>query len=132
MNDVVFLPEQILEARALAALREAGANEETAGAATRAMLHASRLGVDSHGVRLAAHYAKVLQGGRVNPNPSMKVNRTAAGAARLDADDGLGHAAAYAAMDLACSMAKEAGVAAVGGVRSSHYGAAGAYALAGA
>jgi LDH2 family malate/lactate/ureidoglycolate dehydrogenase len=62
----------------------------------------------------------------------MKTHRTASGAAILDADDGLGHAAAYAAMDLACSMAKEAGVAAVGVIRSSHYGAAGAYALAGA
>src|SRR5919107_1616611 len=132
MSDVVFLPEHVLEARALAALRDAGANEETARAATRAMLHASRLGIDSHGVRLAAHYAKVLRGGRVNPNPAMKTHRTASGAAILDADDGLGHAAAYAAMDLACSMAKEAGVAAVGVIRSSHYGAAGAYALAGA
>ncbi len=132
MSDVVFLPEHVLEARALAALRDAGANEETARAATRAMLHASRLGIDSHGVRLAAHYAKVLRGGRVNPNPAMKTHRRAAGAAILDADDSLGHAAAYAAMDLACSMAKEAGVAAVGVIRSSHYGAAGAYALAGA
>jgi ureidoglycolate dehydrogenase (NAD+) len=131
MSDVVFLPEHVLEARTLAALRDAGANEETAGAATRAMLHASRLGIDSHGVRLAAHYAKVLRGGRVNPNPVMKTHRTAAGAAILDADDGLGHAAAYATMELACSMAKEAGVAAVGVIRSSHYGAAGAYALAG-
>jgi LDH2 family malate/lactate/ureidoglycolate dehydrogenase len=132
MSDVVFLPESILEVRTLAALRGAGAHEETAAAATRAMLHASRLGIDSHGVRLAAHYAKVLRSGRVNPNPVMKRHRTAAGAALLDADDGLGHAGAYAAMDLACDMAKEAGVAAVGVVRSSHYGAAGAYALAGA
>jgi LDH2 family malate/lactate/ureidoglycolate dehydrogenase len=61
----------------------------------------------------------------------MKTHRTAAGTALLDADDGLGHAAAYAAMDLACSMAREAGIAAVGVIRSSHYGAAGAYALAG-
>lgn len=132
MNDVVFLPEAILEARTLAVLREAGANEETAGAATRAMLHASRLGIDSHGVRLTAHYTQVLRGGRVNPNPTMKSRRTAAGAALLDADDGLGHAAAYAAMDLACGMAKEAGIAGVGVIRSSHFGAAGAYALAGA
>ena len=131
MNDFVFLSEHILEARVLAALRDAGADEETARAATRAMLHASRVGIDSHGARLTAHYAKVLRGGRVNPNPAMKTHRTAAGTALLDVDDGLSHAAAYAAMDLACSMAREAGIAAVGVIRSSHYGAAGAYALAG-
>lgn len=132
MSNVIYVQEQILEDRTLAALREAGADENSARAATRAMLHASRIGVDSHGVRLTSHYAKVLRGGRVNPQPKMEAQRTAAGSAIFDADNGLGHAAAYAAMTLACEMAKEAGVAAVGVINSSHYGAAGAYALAGA
>src|SRR5215212_11143527 len=96
------------------------------------MMHASRLGIDSHGVRLAAHYAKVLQTGRVNPHPNMQVKRTGPATAILDADDGLGHHAAYTAMELAAEIAREAGVGVVGVVRSSHYGAAGAYALAGA
>jgi LDH2 family malate/lactate/ureidoglycolate dehydrogenase len=132
MTEVIFVNEEALEARTLAVLRDAGADEHTAAAATRAMLHASRVGVDSHGVRLASHYARVLRSGRVNPTPMMQSTRTAAASAILNADDGLGHAAAYTAMDLACEMAKETGIAAVGVVRSSHYGAAGAYALAGA
>ena len=40
------------------------------------MLHASRLGIDSHGVRLAIHYARVLRSGRVNPTPKMQIRRT--------------------------------------------------------
>lgn len=132
MSDIVLVPEHILETRTLMALRDAGADEHTAGAATRAMMHASRLGVDSHGVRLTSHYVRELQSGRVNPRPSLQSRRTAAASAILNADDGLGHASAYAGMELACSMAREVGVAAVGIVRSSHYGAAGAYALAGA
>ncbi len=132
MTEVIFVNEEALEARTLAVLRDAGADEHTAAAATRAMLHASRVGVDSHGVRLASHYARVLRSGRVNPTPMMQSTRTAAASAILNADDGLGHAAAYTALDLACEMAKETGIAAVGVVRSSHYGAAGAYALAGA
>jgi LDH2 family malate/lactate/ureidoglycolate dehydrogenase len=132
MTDVIFVPAQVLETRTLALLQDTGADESSARAATRAMLHASLLGVDSHGVRLAPHYAQVLRGGRVNPTPKMEIRRTAAGSAMLDADNGLGHAAAFAAMDLACGMAREAGVAAVGVVNSSHFGAAGAYALAGA
>src|SRR3954468_14283734 len=40
--------------------------------------------------------------------------------------------AAYAGMELAGELAQETGIAAVGIARSSHYGAAGAYALAGA
>ena len=57
------------------------------------MLHALRLGIDSHGVRLALHYARVLRGGRVNRTPKMQIRRTALGSAVLDADNGLGHAA---------------------------------------
>jgi ureidoglycolate dehydrogenase (NAD+) len=132
VTEIILVPEAVLEAATLAALGAAGADERSAGAATRAMMHASRVGVDSHGVRLTAHYAKALRGGRINGAPKMETRPTAASSAILDADNGLGHAAAYAGMELACGMAKETGIAAVGIVRSSHYGAGGAYALAGA
>ena len=132
MSKVILVPEDTLEARTFTALRSAGADEHTARAATRAMMHASRIGVDSHGVRLTAHYVQELQSGRINPRPSIQVRQTGPASAILNADDGLGHAAAYAGMTLACDMAKDVGVAAVGIVHSSHYGAAGAYALAGA
>ncbi|QFU17993.1 Ldh family oxidoreductase [Microvirga thermotolerans] len=121
-----------LEARTFSALREAGADEASAGAATRAMMHASRLGIDSHGVRLAAFYAEALRSGQVNGRPAPRLHRTGAATATLDADRGLGHLAAYAGMEAACDLARESGIGAVGIVRSTHYGAAGAYALAGA
>jgi ureidoglycolate dehydrogenase (NAD+) len=65
------------------------------------MMHASRLGIDSHGVRLTPHYARVLRSGRVNPHPKLESRRTAAASAVVDADNGLGHPAAYAGMELA-------------------------------
>ena len=114
------------------ALSHAGADRETAEAATRAMMHGSRLGVDSHGVRLLPHYAKVIRGGRVNGRPAMRLDRTRPGSAMLHADDAHGARAAYAAMDHACDMAAETGVAAVGIARTSHFGPAGAYAVAAA
>ncbi|MGF9758922.1 Ldh family oxidoreductase [Microvirga sp. 0TCS3.31] len=132
VTDLIIAPLDQLEIQTFSALQNAGADQASAGAATRAMLHASRLGIDSHGVRLALHYARVLRSGRVNPTPKMQIRRTALGSAVLDADNGLGHAAGYAAVELACSLAKEAGVGAVGVINSSHFGAAGAYALAGA
>src|SRR3954453_8999181 len=101
MTETIRVQAAALEAATLAALSRAGARETSAAAATRAMMHASMLGIDSHGVRLAAHYAKVLQTGRVNPPPNIQAKRTGASTAVLDADDGLGHRAANAAMDLA-------------------------------
>jgi ureidoglycolate dehydrogenase (NAD+) len=132
MPELVHVPETLVRERVLAALTDAGADAPSAQACTRAMLHASRLGIDSHGVRLTAHYVAVMQSGRVNRRPNMRLRETAAGTAMLDADNGLGHAAGYTAMQLACERAQAVGIGAVGVVASSHFGAAGAYALAGA
>lgn len=132
MADLITVPENLLRERVLAALSAAGADAASAQACWRALAHASRLGFDSHGVRLAAHYAAMMRSGRINPRPQRRVRQTGAGTAMLDADDGLGHASAYAAMDVACELARSAGIGAVGVVRSSHFGAAGAYAVAGA
>jgi LDH2 family malate/lactate/ureidoglycolate dehydrogenase len=62
----------------------------------------------------------------------MKVRRTGPATILIDAGHGLGHYPSYTAIKLACEMAKEAGVGAAGVFGSSHNGAAGAYALAGA
>ncbi|MBJ3783211.1 Ldh family oxidoreductase [Devosia sediminis] len=113
-------------------LAEAGASAESRQAAVKAMLHASLVGVDSHGVRLVAHYCRMLGGGRLNKNPQLTVEKRGAGSATVHGDDGLGHYAAYKAVEVGMELAREAGVGAVGVKHSSHLGAAGAYALAGA
>ncbi|GGK26593.1 Ldh family oxidoreductase [Salinarimonas ramus] len=128
--------ERVREADLAAFCREvlafAGADLETADAATRAMLHASRLGVDSHGVRLLDHYVRVLRGGRVNGTPMLRFDRADKPVAMLDADHAHGARATYAAMERACLAARRYGIGAVGIRNSSHFGAAGAYALAAA
>lgn len=107
------------------------ADEATADAATRAMMHGSRLGIDSHGARLLPHYVTVMEAGRVNPRPALRLE-TGGATAILDADDGHGALAAYRAMDEAVTLAGQQGIGAVAIRRSSHFGPAGAYALAAA
>jgi LDH2 family malate/lactate/ureidoglycolate dehydrogenase len=131
MPEPISVPAELLQESVFTALSAAGADAPSAVATTRALMHASRLGIDSHGVRLTPHYAKELEAGRLNPRPKHTISQTGSAAAMVDADHGLGHGAAYVAMDLACDMARAGGIGAVGVVRSSHYGAAGAYALAG-
>jgi len=126
------VPAAELSARLTERLLAAGACAASTAAAVRALLHASRIGVDSHGARLVSHYDEVLRKGRVNGKPQLAVRRTAAATAVVDGDNGLGHLAGYRAMDEAIALAREVGIGAVGVVRSSHYGAAGAYALAAA
>ncbi len=119
-----------LRAFSEAVLQAAGANEESATAATKAMLHGSLLGVDSHGIRLLPHYDMVLRGGRVNGAPTLQFEQLRAGSGLLDGGHGHGALATYAAVDHACDLARAAGIGAVGVRNSSHFGPAGAYALA--
>jgi ureidoglycolate dehydrogenase (NAD+) len=130
--EMVDVHPDLLRQRVYESLRAAGADDASAATCTRALMHASSLGIDSHGVRLAMHYCRMFKTGRLNPCPRFSVTRTGPGAAMLDADNGLGQGAAYAAMEVAVDLARTAGIAACGVVRSSHLGPAGAYALAGA
>lgn len=115
-----------------AVLRAAGTDEATADAATRAMMHGSRLGVDSHGVRLLDHYVRAIAGGRVKARPQPRIVSQTGAAATLDADDGHGALGAYRAMEHAVSLARRFGIGAVAVRNSSHFGPAGAFALAAA
>lgn len=128
MSEAVRYEAASLAAFVEAAFHAIGADAATASAATRAMMHASRLGVDSHGVRLLPHYLKVLDGGRVKKAPSLRIERTAKATAVLHADDAIGHLACYRAMEEAVAIARDCGVGAVAIRRQSHMGAAGAYA----
>ena len=130
-NQILVMADD-LEARVFRALTEAGASHPSARAAVQALMHASRVGVDSHGVRLTEHYCRMLEGGRLNKNPNLTVRRTASGSAMVHGDDGLGHYAAFHAVETGIAMARESGIAGIGIEHSSHLGAAGAYATAGA
>ena len=123
------LPADRLSAFSAAILADAGADEPTASDATRAMLHASLHGIDSHGIRLLPHYRAAISGGRLNGRPDMVFTKTRAGTGMLDANHAHGARAMYAAASHAADLAREAGIGAVGIRNSSHFGAAGAYAL---
>ncbi|GAB1583736.1 Ldh family oxidoreductase [Phyllobacterium phragmitis] len=128
----VTVPIAALDDFCRAVLSAAGADPATCDAVTRAMLHGSRLGVDSHGVRLLHHYVTVMTGGRVNPRPQMQLASAFGAVASLDAKDGHGALAAYRAMDHAVELAERLGIGAVAIRNSSHFGPAGAFAVAAA
>ncbi len=122
------------KAEALAAfssrlLRAAGADRDSAEAATRAVMHASLHGIDSHGIRLLPWYAECLRGGLAKGSPNLNVSHPRRAAALVDADGGMGHIATYRAMDEACALARDCGIGVACVINSTHFGAAGAYAL---
>lgn len=110
-------------------LTAAGANPESAEAATWAVMHASIHGVDSHGIRLLPWYADCLREGVAKGAPDITVKPLRRAAVLVDAGGGLGHLPTYRAMDEACALARDCGIGMALVTHSTHFGAAGAYAL---
>ncbi len=121
-----------LERFCIEVLSAVGADAGSASSAARAMVHGARLGIDSHGVRLLPHYVRAIEGGRVKGKPVLRFLWETPAIAVLDAGHSHGARAAYMAMDKAMAMAQVTGIGAVSIRNTSHFGAAGAYALAAA
>lgn len=88
------------------------------------LVQTSLRGVDSHGIRLFPHYAKVVKAGRVNGHPKYQFHKGGQSVGRLDADHTYGHAAGAEAMKYVLDMARQTGCGAVAVFNSSHFGAA--------
>jgi ureidoglycolate dehydrogenase (NAD+) len=127
--DEMSVPAAVLDRFICDALVAAGSAAAPASAVARALSSASLRGVDSHGVRLLPHYIRVLEGGRIAADPQLSVKRLFGSTTIVDADDGFGHYASYRAIEEGCAVARITGIAAVSVVNSSHFGAAGCYAL---
>lgn len=124
----VMLPE--MERFCRTVLVDINADAPTVEAVMRALSHASGLGVDSHGYRLLPHYLEGLIRGRLNPHPKPRLIKEHGGAGVLDADNAHGALAGYKAASISVERARTHGIGAVAICNSSHFGAAGAYALA--
>ena len=111
------------------ALDVAGLDDFSANAVTTGLCETSLRGVDSHGVRLLAHYVDSALNGRKNPRPDFRFEATFPALGVLHADDAFGHAAGMKAIDHAMSMADVSGIGAVVVRDSSHPGAMASFAL---
>lgn len=112
------------EARSLAsaALQRAGAHAGMAEAAARALVLAEAQGLASHGLSRVAQYATHLRNGRADGAARPRVLSSRAGAALVDAQEGLAFEACELAVAEAVRRARECGVAFVGVTRSHHCG----------
>jgi ureidoglycolate dehydrogenase (NAD+) len=113
----------------LRVLAAKGVGADAATHVVSSIIQTSLRGVDSHGIQLFPHYARVTETGRINLAPAIKVEQTAPATAILDADHAYGHHAGAVAMDHAVACAKQVGIACVAVRNSSHFGAAAYFAL---
>jgi LDH2 family malate/lactate/ureidoglycolate dehydrogenase len=86
-------------------------------------------GIDSHGVARLHSYFDMLNEGRINPKPEIKVVRATLSTATVDGDNGLGLAVGPQANRIAMDMAEKAGSGWVSVCNTNHFGIAGYYVL---
>jgi ureidoglycolate dehydrogenase (NAD+) len=119
----MLVPHERLTAFAAACLQRLGLESADAELVAETLVAANLRGVDSHGVVRLPHYATRLRNGTVKPRPNITARRTAASAALVEGDAGMGQLVAVRAMQEAISLARETGVGAVTARNSSHCGA---------
>lgn len=107
----------------------AGCDEQNALTATETLLAADLRGVDSHGVARLSGYIRLVDAGRINLSPSIKIVHETPSTAVIDGDAGLGLVVAPYAMKVAIEKAKQAGTGWVSVQNSNHFGIAGVHAM---
>jgi LDH2 family malate/lactate/ureidoglycolate dehydrogenase len=86
-------------------------------------------GIDSHGVARLHTYFEMLELGRINPKPNIKVIRERDSVAAVDGDNGLGLVVGPKANAIAMEKAERHGSGWVSVCNSNHFGIAGYYPL---
>jgi LDH2 family malate/lactate/ureidoglycolate dehydrogenase len=84
-------------------------------------------GIESHGVQRLKMYYDRIKTGVQSAVTKIKIVKETRTTARLDAGHGMGHIAAYRAMEMAIKKAKKNGTGAVSVGNSTHFGIAGYY-----
>jgi ureidoglycolate dehydrogenase (NAD+) len=118
-----------LERWSQALLEASGLGARDAETVAVSLVHANRRGTDSHGVARLPTYAARLRAGWMNAGPQPRVEREEGAVALVDGDQGPGQVAGVFATDLSVELARRHGAGVVAVHRSSHYGAAGYYAI---
>ena len=106
-----------------------GISPADANQAADILLVADCRGIDTHGVARLKSYIELMEAGRVNPKPNIRVVRDTPAAATIDGDNGLGMTVASRANELAMEKAERVGAGWVAVCNTNHYGIAGYYVL---
>jgi ureidoglycolate dehydrogenase (NAD+) len=129
LADVTVVRAEELATFCIAAMRAAGLNAEDAQLSAEVLVTTDTWGTFTHGTRQLRGLLKNFRVGRLHADAHMVVEAEGPGWARVDGQDAMPLATAYRSMELCIAKARATGIGYVGVRRSSHYGAAGFYAV---
>ena len=106
-----------------------GVTEADAALAADVLAKSDLRGIDSHGIARLHTYFEMLELGRINPKPKIKIVREKASVATVDGDNGLGLIVGPQANEVAMDKAEQYGSGWVSVCNTNHFGIAGYYPL---
>src|SRR5437016_4232748 len=106
-----------------------GISEADARQAADVLAKSDLRGIDSHGVARLHTYFDMLELGRINPKPNIKIIREKVSVASIDGDNGLGLVVGPKANEVAMEKAEKHGSGWVSVSNTNHFGIAGYYPL---
>ena len=99
-----------------------GISEADARQAAEVLAKSDLRGIDSHGVARLHTYFDMLELGRINPKPHIKILREKASVATVDGDNGLGLVVGPKANEIAMDKAEKHGSGWVSVCNTNHFG----------
>jgi LDH2 family malate/lactate/ureidoglycolate dehydrogenase len=124
-----LFPADYLENFCTAVFMHFGISEADAKQAAEVLAKSDLRGIDSHGVARLHTYFDMLELGRINPKPHIKIVREKASVATVDGDNGLGLVVGPKANEIAMDKAEKFGSGWVSVCNTNHFGFAGYYPL---
>ena len=115
-GELLNLTQQIFE--------QAGFTEKDANHCADVLVFADVRGIDSHGVARIPGYLRLIEAGRINPNPKFKWNIRKSTTGTLDADGAIGLISASKAMERTIDMCDQFGSGWIAIKNSNHFGVA--------
>ena len=114
---------KIIKDKAIEIFQKEGLNKNQSEIVVDGLIWSSLRGIDSHGVNLFEHYLKEIRSGRINKNPSYKINKSTNNLYVMDADDSFGISASKYACEFLVQKIENNGVVCIFILNSSHCGA---------
>lgn len=115
-NELTELIQQIFEL--------SGFSEKDARHCANVLVFADVRGIDSHGVARLPGYLRLIDAGRINPNPTFKWNIRKSTTGTLDADGAIGLISASVAMEKTIEICDQFGSGWIAVNNSNHFGVA--------
>ena len=128
-SETITFPIETLRTFSVKTFEHFGVPEADANVAADVLAASDLRGIETHGVARLHTYFDMLQLGRINPRPDVKIVRENKTCATVDGDNGLGLVVGPRANAMAMDKADDVGSGWVSVSNTNHYGIAGYYVL---